>query len=126
MLLAMFVLTFLVTIPNAPATVAHFEGLALLIARRAQLLGRGGPIFRVGSASSLSVLSADSPIDMDPSCSGAVVVPSSFDDDMVVLCSNFQAEYPVLQRRYAQELCTSRADVYVRIRHQVMSRVNAT
>jgi len=44
MLLAMFVLTFLVAIPNAHAPVALLEGVTLLSASRTQL-GRGGPIF---------------------------------------------------------------------------------
>ena len=47
MLLAMFVLAFLIAIPNALAPAALLEGITLLFARRTQL-GRGGPIFHVG------------------------------------------------------------------------------
>ena len=62
MLLAVLVLTFLVTIPNAMAAVAHLEGVTCLSARRTHLLGRGGPIFRVGYGFIL-LSSADSPSD---------------------------------------------------------------
>ena len=48
MLLAVFVLTFLVAIPNAQASGTLLEGITSLAARRAQQLGRGGPIFLVG------------------------------------------------------------------------------
>ena len=48
MLLAMFVLTLLVAIPNALAAATLLEGITLRFARRTQL-GRGGPIiFRAG------------------------------------------------------------------------------
>ena len=48
MLLAVFVLTILVAIPNALAPVALLEGITLLSASRTQQLGRGGPTFRIG------------------------------------------------------------------------------
>ena len=47
MLLPVFVLTFLVAIPNALAGPALHEGITLLAARRTQLLS-WGPVFRVG------------------------------------------------------------------------------
>ena len=48
MLLAVFVLAFLVAIPNALAGRTLLEGITLLSARRTQLLGRGGPILHSG------------------------------------------------------------------------------
>ena len=83
MLLAVFVLTFLVAIPNALAPVALLQAISLLTARRTKQFG-GGPAKAVGSVS-LSFLSADSPSDMEPSCSAAAVVPSCLDDAMFVL-----------------------------------------
>ena len=47
MLLSVLVLTFLVAIPNALASVALLEGITLLAARRTQQFG-GGPVFRGG------------------------------------------------------------------------------
>ena len=47
-LLAAFVLALLVAIPNALAGRTLFEGVAFLSARRTELLGSGGPIFRGG------------------------------------------------------------------------------
>ena len=47
MVLPVLVLTLLVAIPNALAGPALHDGIALLAARRAQLLG-WGPVFRVG------------------------------------------------------------------------------
>ena len=47
MTLAVFILTFFVAIPNALAGRALLDGITFLSTRRA-LLGRGGPIFRVG------------------------------------------------------------------------------
>ena len=47
MLLAVLVLTFLITIPNTLAPVALLEGITFISARRTQL-GRGGPIFLGG------------------------------------------------------------------------------
>ena len=45
--LPVFVLTFLVAIPNAQASVTLLEGIGItfLSARRTKLLGRGGPMF---------------------------------------------------------------------------------
>ena len=45
--LPVFVLTFLVAIPNAPAGPTLLGGTTFLSAGRTQLLGRGGPIFLV-------------------------------------------------------------------------------
>ena len=60
MLLAVFVLTFLVAIPNALAPLALLEGITLL--------------------------STDALSDMEPSCSAVAAAPSCLDDAMVCLC----------------------------------------
>ena len=88
MLLAVLVLTFFVTIPNALAGRTLLEGITFLSACRTQL--GFGPIFPVASVS-LSFLSTDSPSDMEPSCSVAAAVTSCLDDAMVVLQINVQA-----------------------------------
>ena len=57
MLLTMFVLTLLVAVPDALAPVALLQGITLLSARRAQLLGcRDGPSFRGGFAGIIIIL----------------------------------------------------------------------
>ena len=95
MLLAVLVLTFLVTIPNALAPGTLLD--ASLFLPHAEQNFAGASFLSAGSVS-LSFLSADSPSDMELSFPAAVAVASSLDDDMVVSCSSISKPSTVVQQ----------------------------
>ena len=80
MLLPVFVLTFLVAIPNTLAGHTLLEGVTLLSARRTHLRRGRGPTFRRGFG---FIILSFHRFTMEPSCSAAAAGPSFLVDVMV-------------------------------------------